>query len=312
MSSSSRASPSAERYDRNDSHSSMKRRRLHRDIKLSSSSSCFSPCNSSSSSSSSCCVSDNLNHLSNYTQSFHSKCVTGTAKAASSLVESFHHETEASVKSRISLESCGSEAESSVGSSTGSFSVLHHRFHRHKHVHHRLHLHHEKDTSKLDEDEVQSRFRGVLIEPSAEGHVCGRVSDDTATEGGQGLKNARSCQDQHEEHGEQEEEKEENRYIDTNCGGGLGFDPNTVFRTTFFSNGDGDDDGNDLLFSCPSPDNTSWFLNELDSEGNAFLDEVLDQEWMTSAIANLERLNDSIDSCDSCVLHQLQEPWKHT
>ena len=118
----------------------------------------------------------------------------------------------------------------------------------------------------------------------------------------QDIKNGRSYSPQ------EEERKKDDCSIDLNSRG-LGFDPNTVFRTDFFSNS-GDGHGDDL-FTCASPDNTSWFLNELDSEGNAFLDEVLDQEWMASAIANLDKLNDTVDSCDSCVLHLLHEPWRH-
>ncbi|KAH7307081.1 hypothetical protein KP509_22G044600 [Ceratopteris richardii] len=79
------------------------------------------------------------------------------------------------------------------------------------------------------------------------------------------------------------------------------FDPETIFL-----NDAGYADCNSEVASLDcSADNGSWFLNELDGHGETFLNEVLDQEWMAAAVANLEKLNDTLNA-DSCVMHLLE------
>ncbi|MCO5587071.1 hypothetical protein L7F22_041017 [Adiantum nelumboides] len=81
------------------------------------------------------------------------------------------------------------------------------------------------------------------------------------------------------------------------------FNPETIFLN---EGGFADcSSGEDARFVGCSADNGSWFLNDLHSQSEAFFNEVLDQEWMAAAVANLEKLNDTL-SADSCVLHLLE------
>lgn len=58
----------------------------------------------------------------------------------------------------------------------------------------------------------------------------------------------------------------------------------------------------EVAFAGCFAENGNWFLNELEGEGNGYLNEVLDQEWMAAAMANLDRINDTLDT-DICMLH---------
>lgn len=85
---------------------------------------------------------------------------------------------------------------------------------------------------------------------------------------------------------------------------GLGFDPETVFHSDGIA-GLPADCSDEAAFSGCSAENGNWFLNDLESEGNTFLNEVLDHEWMAAAVANLDKINDTLDA-DSCMLHLLE------
>lgn len=80
------------------------------------------------------------------------------------------------------------------------------------------------------------------------------------------------------------------------------FNPDTIFFNDAYADCSSGEDA--PCVGC-SAENGSWFLNDLDGQDQAFLNEVLDQEWMAAAVANLEKLNDTL-SADSCVLHLLE------
>ncbi|KAI5059761.1 hypothetical protein GOP47_0026080 [Adiantum capillus-veneris] len=85
----------------------------------------------------------------------------------------------------------------------------------------------------------------------------------------------------------------------------LSFNPETIFVSDAGFNVDNCSSCEDARLVGCSVEHGSWFLNDLDNNSQAFLNEVLDQEWMAAAVANLEKLNDTLRA-DSCVLHLLE------
>lgn len=92
---------------------------------------------------------------------------------------------------------------------------------------------------------------------------------------------------------------------------GLGFNPADVFKNKLHLNFEESSDAaftpdSDALgVSVAAIDNEDWFLSDLGCDGQIYWNEAQDQEWMTTAVANLDRINDAF-ATDASMLQLLE------